>query len=241
MEDSIPAAQGTEGTQATDGADTQDSYLFADGVPGTGEVPEWFNGSKYKTVSEQAKGYKELEKKFGAFTGTPKDGVYSVEGYDIDTSPLMKDVSEWAKEAGLSNDGFNKLVNKYLDHNAKQEEEFKASEIKKMGDNAQDRIKNLNGWAKNNLSEDEIPSFERMAQTAGELGLLEKIINLSKNSKLVDMSKVESSSISSLEQEIKEEYLATNEKGQRLMEIDPKYREMVREKQLDLAKRKRGA
>ena len=48
-------------------------YFLSDGIKGTGETPEWYKGDKYKSVAEQAKAYTELEKKFGGFTGAPKD------------------------------------------------------------------------------------------------------------------------------------------------------------------------
>ena len=47
-------------------------YFLAEGIKGVGEAPEWLD-KKYKTVSDQAKGYAELSKKFGAFRGSPKD------------------------------------------------------------------------------------------------------------------------------------------------------------------------
>ena len=49
-------------------------YFLSEGIKGAGDMPEWYNPSKYKSVSEQAKAYTELEKKFGGFTGAPKDG-----------------------------------------------------------------------------------------------------------------------------------------------------------------------
>ena len=53
-------------------------WYLAEGVAGNGEPPEWFRADKYKTLDEQAKAYVELEKRFGAFTGAPKDGVYKI-------------------------------------------------------------------------------------------------------------------------------------------------------------------
>ena len=44
-------------------------YYLADGVKGTGDIPEWYKADKYKSVAEQAKAYPELLSKFGGFTG----------------------------------------------------------------------------------------------------------------------------------------------------------------------------
>lgn len=53
---------------------SEGEYFLSDGIKGTGDVPEWYIADKYKSVSEQAKAYTELEKKFGGFKGSPKDG-----------------------------------------------------------------------------------------------------------------------------------------------------------------------
>ena len=55
-------------------SETEATFLFADGVVGEGETPDWFKSSKYKTVSAQAEAFSELDGKFGSFTGAPKDG-----------------------------------------------------------------------------------------------------------------------------------------------------------------------
>ena len=49
-------------------------FFLSDGIKGVGDQPEWYKADKYKSVAEQAKAYTELEKKFGGFTGAPKDG-----------------------------------------------------------------------------------------------------------------------------------------------------------------------
>lgn len=72
------APENTESAESTventESQVTEPKFLFADGVEGTGETPEWFKSNKYKTVADQAKAYTELESRFGAFSGAPKDG-----------------------------------------------------------------------------------------------------------------------------------------------------------------------
>ena len=59
-------------------------YFLSDGIKGSGDTPDWYKGDKYKSVAEQAKAYTELEKKFGGFTGAPKDGYSGPEGIEGD-------------------------------------------------------------------------------------------------------------------------------------------------------------
>lgn len=206
------------------------SFLFDDGVVGKGEAPEWFNSKKYKTVAEQAKGYNELEGKFGAFKGAPKDGKYEIEGLDFEENPLMATVAEWGLEHQLSPEGLENLVVKVGELAAKQQEEDNAAAKEALGEKAEERLRALGEWGRNNLSPEEYTQFQGLAQTAGHVEVLEKLIGMTKNSKLVDKTKVESSKDSAnTEAELKAKYTATNNKGQRLMDVDPVYRKKVNE------------
>ena len=84
--------EATEGAETTVIEENKPGYLFADGVVGEGDAPEWFKADKYKTVSDQAKAYVELESKFGGFKGAPKEGKYEVEGFNFDDNPLISAV-----------------------------------------------------------------------------------------------------------------------------------------------------
>ena len=46
-----------------------------------------------------------------------------------------------------------------------------------LGDDAQKRINTLAQWGKNNLSPEEFMSFQGLAQTAGHVEVLEKLIS----------------------------------------------------------------
>lgn len=209
--------------------DSQPSFLFADGVVGSGDVPEWFKSSKYKTVSDQARAYTELESKFGSFSGAPKDGKYEVEGLNFEENPLMSVVAEWGIENQLSNDGLGQLVAKVQELSQKQIEEDRENAINELGENANQRLQYLSNWGKNNLEADEFEYFQGLAQTAGHVKVLEKIISKAKNSKLVNTDSVntKSSSRENQEEELKKMYTATDGNGARLMEIDSGYRNKV--------------
>ena len=160
--------------------------MFDADTKGTGDIPEWFKSDKYKDVSEQAKAYGELESKFGSFTGTPKDG-YKIEGIDIDDSPLLKLTAEWGAEHNLSNDGFAGLIEKVNALAQTQIDEDAASVKEQLGDKADARLGELSQWGKNNLSPEEFIQYQGLAQTAGQVEVLEKLIGMSKNSKIVNV------------------------------------------------------
>ena len=216
-----------EQTATTEGdpASTEGGYLFADGVVGEGDAPEWFKSSKYKTVSDQAKAYTDLEGKFGAFTGAPKDGKYEIEGINFEENPLMGTVAEWGAEMQLSPEGLENLVTKVGALAAKQQEEDQAAALEALGEKGQERLKSLAEWGRNNLAPEEYEQFQGLAQTAGHVEVLEKLIGMTKNSKLVDKTQVQNPNTqANTEEELKAMYTATNDKGQRLMDVDPAYK-----------------
>ena len=48
------------------------SWYLMEGIPGQGDRPDFLE-PKYKTMAEQAKAYKELQKALGATNGAPDD------------------------------------------------------------------------------------------------------------------------------------------------------------------------
>ncbi len=82
------------------------------------ESPEWFMKDKFKSIDDQAKSYKELYSKVGKFWGSPSEG-YKVDGMDgIEANdPLIASLTPALQEMGLSQDGFQNLVNKYMEAN----------------------------------------------------------------------------------------------------------------------------
>lgn len=210
------------------------AYLVADGVPGEGEVPEWFKSDKYKTVSAQAEAYNELEGKFGSFTGAPEEG-YKIEGMDLENSPLLKLTAEWGLEHQLSNDGLSTLIEKVNTLAAEQIEQDTVNAKEALGDNADKRLGDIAQWGKNNLNDDEYAQFQGLAQNAGQVEVIEKLIGMTKNSKLVT-TPAHAPNAADAEDKLQDMQLAKNDKGQRLMDIDPAYRAKVNAKMKEFYK-----
>ena len=155
------------------------NWWLDDKTPVTGEAPEWFNSKKYKTVSDQAKAQRELEKRFGGFTGAPEQYA-PVDG--IEPDELYNKVATVAKELNMSNEAFNKVVGIYKEHNTQLQqiskaeiEAHKITEIQKLGVNAQDTIKNVQTWVSNNFTPEEQNIFNEFAVSADAIKILSKI------------------------------------------------------------------
>jgi len=215
--------------------DAEAKWYLSEGVAGDGEVPEWFKSDKYKTVDEQAKAYQELEKRFGAFTGAPKDGVYKInmpEGlvgeFDTDNQ-LFQDLNKWATDSQLSQDKYDDVIGMLARYEASVQPDL--NEIKKeLGENADARLTSAAQWAKSNLSEGEYNAF-RNAQTernaADVFTAFEAIINKTREVSLPkpgdDVPGLQTGGL----ERINEMRAKLGEDGRRLYETDDKYRAEV--------------
>lgn len=130
--------------------------LYGD-VKGQGEMPAWYLADKYKTVAEQAKAYPELQKRFGAFTGAPKEGKYEapplpegVEGEFLTDHPVFESFTKWALENQVSQKGYNDVLGMLAVYEASQAPDFEVAK-KEIGDEADKRIEAVSLWAKANL------------------------------------------------------------------------------------------
>lgn len=144
------------------------AWLLTEGVMGQGEKPVWLKGDKYKTVADQAAAYPELEKRFGSFTGAPKDGKYEFkppEGVDVKTDhPLMQKFTQWATEKQLSAEGYNDILGMLVQYEAAHQPNM--GDIKgRLGADADARISNVSAWMKANLGAEGFANFR--ASTTG--------------------------------------------------------------------------
>lgn len=144
-------------------------WYLADNVPGQGDAPDWFKADKYKSVDEQAKAYVELEKRLGAFTGAPKDGVYKINvpdniSMEFDPSHTMfQELNKWAGDRQLSQEAYDDVIGMFARYEASVSPDMAAMKTD-LGDNADARLNSVAQWAKSNLSVDLYKAF-RNAQT----------------------------------------------------------------------------
>lgn len=206
-------------------------WFIEEGRPGEGDRPSWLP-DKFKSVADMGKSYSELEKKFG----------YVPENYDLSGSKFIdqehsaiKDFLTTARDKKVPKDVIDKMVSSfdsYLgEHDVNPDEEFK-----KLGDNAEERLKILNNWAQANLSEDSYKALSRNLQSADSIKALEELRGKIMNNNTVitngnDGTGSEGDTVASLQKEIVSNY----EK----YKTDPKYRAEVGGK-LEVAVKRAG-
>lgn len=158
------------------------AWLLNDGVMGEGEKPTWFRQDKYKTVAEQAKAYPELEKRFGGFTGAPKNEKGEVaytftppEGVEFKADhPMAQALNKWAGENQLSQDGYNQILGQLVQYelaNAPNMGQIKGQ----LGENADSRIAAVAQWGKANLGNEGYATL-RAATSGKEAAAVFKVL-----------------------------------------------------------------
>lgn len=148
----------------------QPKWLIDEGIPGVGERPSWLP-DKYKSVADLAKSNAELEKRYGT---VPEDYDFGKSRFlDPDYIPFQE-LQVAAKERRVPQEFIDKMiesVDKYVD-------EFRtdtAEELKKLGDNARERVTVLDNWAKANLSREAYEGLTNSLSNAESIKALEEL------------------------------------------------------------------
>ncbi len=162
------------------------AWEWAEGVPGEGDRPEWLS-DKFKTVSDLGVAYGELEAKqgkYGSYFGAP-EGDYELtlpEGvsgeFDAD-NPLLKAVTGVAKEIGLSQDGFTRLLHEYVNNDAAliTSQAVNAQQVaQELGENGQQILTDT--WARLNqvLGPDDAAALDSVTTSAAAVQAIGKLL-----------------------------------------------------------------
>ena len=219
----------------------QPTWFYAEDVPGKGDKPEFLK-DKYANITEQAKAYTELESRFGAFTGAPEAYEINISdqlkegGIEIDESdPIMAEAMEFAKNANMGQEGFDKMIELYaMSKVAEGEalEAYKANELKALGSNAEVRIDNLNAWANANLPEDMVEGFQSMVNSAASVQALEKLVSMTRNAPVNPNEDQATGGLT--EEEVNKLVFEKDQYGNRRMATDPAFRKKVEAMQAKL-------
>lgn len=201
-------------------------WYIDEGIAGSGNRPEWLP-TKFKSVSDMAKSYHELEKKFGQ---PPEDYDFSKSRYlDQDYVPFVE-LKQLAKEKRVPKD----VMDKFIDSVDRYMDEFKSDpeeEIKRLGNNANDRLNILNNWAKANLSESSYKALTKNIKNADAIVALEELRGkmMSNNAHVPSGNENAASGAASLD-EIKKELTDNLDKYKK----DSKYRDDI-QRRLEVA------
>jgi hypothetical protein len=162
---------------------SEGEYFLAEGIKGTGDAPDWYKADKYQSIAEQAKAYNELDKKFGGFKGAPKDGYAVVEGVESDDE-LWKELVAFGERTNMSQDALNDAWDLMSAQEQAVAEVTQEAEIAKLGENAGQRIKNVEGFLKNNLDAETYTKVQDLVTTAESVELVEMLVKATAPTKL---------------------------------------------------------
>lgn len=150
-------------------------YFLTDNVKGIGDIPEWYKADKYKSVAEQARAYTELEKKFGGFTGAPKDGYELYDGVESDDA-LWAELVEFGNETNMNQSAMHKAWELLTAQEQAFEQVSLEEEIGKLGPNALERIATVEQFMKNNMEPEMYEEYRDAVDSAKTIGLIEELI-----------------------------------------------------------------
>ena len=195
-------------------------YFLSDGIKGTGEAPEWLNTEKYKSVAEQAKGYAELSKRFGGFKGAPKDGYAIPEGVETDDA-LYQELEAFATKTNMNGDAFQEAWELLSTQGEVAEEYNQEVELSKLGDNAQERIKTVESFMKNNLDSDTYEQARGLVTNADTIELVELLVRATAPAKLPSEGGHNPEGLS--KEAIEAEMFRKDENGNLLRSVNPEH------------------
>lgn len=148
----------------------QPKWFIDEGMPGSGDRPAWLP-EKFKSVADMARSNAELEKRLGT---VPDEYDFTKSRFlDPDYVPFQE-LKSAAKEKRVPQEFIDKMiesVDKYVD-------EFRtdsAEELKKLGENARERVITLDNWAKANLSRDAYEGLTVSLNNAESIKALEEL------------------------------------------------------------------
>jgi len=162
---------------ATEPTLAEGEYFLSDNIKGIGETPEWYKADKYKSVAEQARAYTELEKKFGGFTGAPKDGYQLYDGVDADDA-LWSELVEFGTANNMNQSALHQAWELLTAQEEAIEQVSVEEEIGKLGPNANERITTVEQIMRNNL---EPELYEKYRDVVTSAIMIEFIEDFSKS------------------------------------------------------------
>jgi hypothetical protein len=195
-------------------------FFLSEGIKGVGDQPEWYKADKYKSIAEQAKAYTELEKKFGGFTGAPKDGYQPYEGVES-SDALWGELVEFGTKQNMSQAAMNEAWELLTAQEQAIEEVSIETEMAKLGDNAVERIKVVEQYMKNNLDSDTYEELRYAVNSAESVQLIEALIKSTAPAKLPIDGYIQPGGITW--QDIEAEMFKKDDSGQMLRSVDPNH------------------
>jgi len=201
-------------------------YFLSEGVKGVGDMPEWYKADKYKSVAEQAKAYTELEKKFGGFTGAPKDGYKVAEGVDADDA-LWNELVAFGTETNMNQAAMHKAWELLTAQEQAVEEVSFENEMQKLGDKAESRVGIVEQFMRNNMDPDVYNEARDLMTTAESIQIAEMFIRSTAPAKLPIDGHIEPGGIT--KEDIEAEMFKKDQHGNWLRSVDPAHERKIQQ------------
>lgn len=149
---------------------SDNEWYFTDGIPGLGDRPDFLE-TKYKSLAEQAKAYKEARSELGRLTGSvPEEYDLSEHKEWVDpTNPHLNGFLSFAKEKRLSQEVVSKAVGTLVDY----EKSLMPNET--LDPDSEKKKGIVDNWAKNTFTPDALKTFEVIPKTKEIVGLLDEM------------------------------------------------------------------
>ena len=197
-EDSLIADTANEVSQERAEAATEQMSQEVQQESAALERPEWLQ-DRYlqgdrgieEAIAEQAKGYNEIRKQLGGFTGAPEEYEFSlpegIEGEIDEDLPALQEFVDLAHKANMSNETAQELFNIFVNYQQSIISEIGADAQQQkqlLGENADQRLAALSGWGMNNLSPEDMEAYQGMLTTAAQVQLMEKIVGKTRGTQM---------------------------------------------------------
>ncbi len=149
-------------------------WYLDEGIPGIGDRPDYLE-PKYKTMADQARSYKDLQKALGATSGSPDEYDFGnfKDVIDIGNQHLQEYVN-YAKQNRISQEAFNKTLDTFVNYQ-KSFQPNMSEEVAKLGPDGAMKIDTVRRWAENNLSEQAIQTVGKIATSAEVINFLDEM------------------------------------------------------------------
>lgn len=162
-------SQNVESAPALSG-EADNRWYFTDDQPGVGERPDYLD-PRYKSLAEQARAYKELEKRFSAVGAAPEDyDLGSFNEYKED--PTIQELLAYSKDNKMSQEGVGKFFAAFDKLVPAPDLE---AERAKLGPNADEIIDKVSKWSSNNLSAKANETIKGISMRAEVVEMLNEI------------------------------------------------------------------
>lgn len=204
---------------------------------------EGFLNGKYKTAEDFEKGYKELQRLNAELTQKVSTAKPPPEKYElsmpegiadvtwVEDDPMLAGFQDWAKRNNLPQEAFTEALHMLAKYEYMQEAIDMQQEKAALGERADERLNGFAEWAKANLAE---PQFQSIMATLGKKSspsavfmALETVLSATRQPSIATPAPDVRSGLTLAD--VDEMQNKRNEKGQRLVEIDPDYLRRVRE------------